>query len=461
MARQHSLPKISVITFLFSQAFFTLPAFAAGFQINELSPGLQGDATAGAAAANDDVSSMFTNPATLSTLIENQAYLGGSEIMPHIKMSNASATHTVNVPGIPPSSITAPVQGETSQNSISKSAFVPDAYFGWRLNNKFVAGIGIVSPFGLTTSYDNNSALRFGADNTSVETININPALSYAVNEKWALGLGLQAQYIQGTFSNFNGPYTGVSAIDAFVASTHASYLNASSWGFGYTVGALFKPDQYTRLGAGFRSQVSENLQGNGRQFTSPGGVVPAPSPDFLFNAGTSAHAGVKTPAVLTLSGARDIGSWTVKASVQVNFWKTFNHLSIYEPEAFATNATIQTQWKNTWLGALGADYRLTSAWTLRGGVAYDQTPTSNTYRDPRIPDTDRIWLAVGAGYKVSKHVSFDGAYTHLFMRNQTVNVTQATGTNAISPTPLEVNHLQASYKGSADILALAVRYSF
>ncbi|MDR3476411.1 MAG: OmpP1/FadL family transporter [Gammaproteobacteria bacterium] len=455
-----SLPKISVLTFLLSQIIFTPAAHAAGFQLNEISPSLQGAATAGAAVAENDVSSMFSNPATLSSLIENQAYLGGSEIMPHIKVYNASAIHTVNVPGAPDSSITAPVQGSSYQNSISPSAFAPNAYLSWRFNQKLVAGLGIVAPFGLTTGYNSNSVLRFAADESSVRTININPAISYEVNDKFSVGVGLQAQYIKASFSNYNGPYTGT-GLDTFFASNLPTRLNGSSWGFGYTIGAVYKPNEYTHFGLGFRSQVSEALDGSGRQYTSPGPVVPAPSQDFLFNAQTSIDASIKTPAVLTLSAARDIGKLTLKASAQVNFWYTFNQLSIYMPQGFATNSTLQTDWKNSWLGALGADYRVTPAWTVRGGVAYDQTPTRDTYRDPRIPDTDRVWLALGTSYKATKHLSFDGAYTHLFMSNQTVNVTQSTGTNAVSTLPLEVNQVHANYKGSADIVALAVRYSY
>jgi long-chain fatty acid transport protein len=461
MGRMHSLPKLSAVTLLISQTLFTVPAFAAGFQLNEISPSLQGDATAGAAAANNDVSSMFTNPATLSTLIENQFYIGGSEIMPNVSMTNASATHTVNVPGIPASSISAPVQGVNFQNSVSSSAFAPNSYLGWRINKKLVAGIAIVAPYGLTTSYDDNSVLRFMADNSSVEAVAINPALAYAINDKWSIGLGFQAQYMRATFSNFNGTYTGIGSLDTLLAASYPTYVKGSSWGYGYTLGVLFKPDLYTRLGAGFRSQVSENLKGEGRQYVSPGGIVPAPSSAFLFNGESSVTAGVKTPAVLTLSAARDIGNWTVKASAQANFWNSFNQLSINMPSAFATSSTLQTKWKNTWLGALGADYHLTSAWTLRAGVAYDQTPTQDTYRDPRIPDADRIWLAAGVSCKLNKNLSLDGSYTHIFFRDQTINVTQATGSSATSTVPLEMNKAYAKFKGSAEVVGLAVRYSF
>ena len=223
----------------------------------------------------------------------------------------------------------------------------------------------------------------------------------------------------------------------------------------------MFEPDQLTRLGVGFRSQVSNQVSGNGQQFTSPGGVVPAPNANFLFNAQTSVGAAIKTPAILTLSAARDINDWTVKATAQVNFWDSFNHLSIDMPQAFGVNSTIQTQWSNAWFAALGADYRLRQSWVLRAGVAYDQTPTNNTYRDARIPDSDRYWLTLGATYMATKHFSIDGAYAHIFTPNQTINLAQASGNSATSTLPLEVNTVTANYRGSIDIVALALRYSF
>jgi len=449
-------PTLSVITLLLSQTIF-----AAGFQINEISPSLQGDATAGAAAANNDVSSLFTNPATLSTLVQNQAYIGANEILPTIKLSDASAIHTVNVPGEPPSSISATVLGKSSEGNVGQGAFVPDAYIGIRVNPKLVAGLGIVAPYGLKTHYDNNSVLRFAADYSAVQTVDIVPAIAYSINDQWALGLGFQAQYINANFSNYNGPYTGISALDVLIAATQPTLLKAHGWGYGYTAGVLYKPDLCTRIGLGFRSQISEQLRGDGQQFTLPGDTVPAPSNEFLFNAQTSVHGAIKTPAILTLSAARDYNRWTLKASAQMNFWHTFNQLSIYMPDAFATNATFLTKWRNTWFGALGAEFRASPTWTLRGGLAYDETPTRDRYRDPRIPDNDRIWANIGATYHLNKCWSFDGVYSHIFIMDQTVNVTQASGTNAITTVPLEVNQVYAKYTGSADIIGIAARYSF
>lgn len=460
MSHISSLLKISAISIFVYQSFLSTPAFAAGFQINEISPSLQGNAMAGAAAAEDDVSAMFINPATLSNLKHNQAYLGGSEILPHVSMKDATATHTVNVPGSPPSAITATVRGVNAQNGISKPAFIPDGYFGWRINDKFVVGLALSAPFGLTTKYYLDSVLRFAAVNSGVKTTNLTPSLSFQLNQQWAFGLGFQAQFLNADFSNFNGPYTGT-AIDPLIAADNPTTLSGSGWGYGFTTGAIYTPDEQTRIGLGYRSQVSTQLSGNGQQYLTPGGVVPAPNPAFPFNAQTDVSARVKTPAILTLSAARDMNQWTVKATAQVNFWKSFNQLSVTMHDAYGTNSTIYTKWKNAIFLALGADYRASQSLTARAGIAYDQTPSNKTYRDARIPDSDRYWANIGATYVLNKHISFDGAYSHLFSPSQSINVTQASGTTPASAMPGEINTVTAKYSSSVDIIALAFRYSF
>lgn len=460
MSYPRSLPKLSLLALLVSQAFITAPAFAAGFALNELSPGLFGEALAGAGAAKNDVSAMFINPATLGNLTTNQAYLGATVIFPSIKMSDAQATHTVNIPGLPPSSISATVLGDDNQNNVSQSATVPDGYFGYRVNDKLVLGLALVSPFGLTTDYNEDSVLRFDALNSSVRTVDIVPTIAYSFNDHFIVGAGFQAQYMKAHFSQFNGPYTGT-VLDDLIAAQQPTHLYGQDWGFGYTLGVLFNSDPCTRWGLSYRSSISEHLEGSGQQFISPGPTVPAPSNHFPFNADSAVKGSTRTPGFLTFSAARDFANWTLKGTIQRNFWSVFDKLSINMPEAYATNFTIQTKWEDTWFASLGAEFRTNEHWAVRGGVAYDQTPTRDKYRDPRIPDNDRYWINLGTTYAFNQNFSIDGAYSHLFSPNQKVNVTQASGVSATSTLPLEVNTVSGKYKSSVDIVAVALRYSF
>lgn len=464
------LPKISVVALLATPILFvTQTSHAAGFQINETSPALQGAAMAGAAAAENDVSAMLVNPATLATLQQNQFYIGASVILPMIKMSEGSATHDAFVPGsIPPIPNPTAIAGSTSQRNIANSAIIPSSYFGWRINDRVVVGMGLSAPWGLSTHYDLDSVLRYAAIESSVKTINFNPALAFKFNDQWSFGAGLQAQYAQAKFSNFNGGYINPNDPDlGFLAptinSTYPTNLSGDGWGYGYNLGIFFTPRVGTHLGLGYRSEVKEKLSGSGQQYVRQGDIVPIIGNGYLFpyNSNTSVSTEVRTPAVLHFGITQDINDWTLKASAQLNFWNCFNQLDINMPDAYATNSTVTTDWHNAWLYSLGADYHPSPKWTLRAGVAYDQTPTRNQFRDPRIPDADRIWATTGFSYKMTKQLAIDAAYEHIFIKNQSVNVTQSSGTNNLVSYPLETNTSAANYKGYVDILALAVRYSF
>ena len=74
-----------------------------------------------------------------------------------------------------------------------------------------------------------------------------------------------------------------------------------------------------------------------------------------------------------------------------------------------ANLATIveEQNWHDTWAHAVGLSYKLNPQWTLRTGVAIDQSPTNNVDRSPRVPSTSRrtdsgtgvpSWSTQGAG---------------------------------------------------------------
>lgn len=102
-----------------------------------------------------------------------------------------------------------------------------------------------------------------------------------------------------------------------------------------------------------------------------------------------------------------------------------------------------------------GGDFKATDELTLRAGVAYDQTPTRNSTRDPRIPDGDRYFLSLGAGYdiKAIPGLTLDGAYSHQFVQKvniRTQNVDRLGG-----------GRLDGTAESSGDIVSLSATYRF
>jgi long-chain fatty acid transport protein len=83
-------------------------------------------------------------------------------------------------------------------------------------------------------------------------------------------------------------------------------------------------------------------------------------------------------------------------------------------------------QWRDTWRYALGGTYAMNDSITLRAGVAFDETPVPDETRTPRLPDSDRTWVAIGARWQPSPAMLLDFGYAHLF--SDTVPLDQDAG---------------------------------
>jgi len=124
--------------------------------------------------------------------------------------------------------------------------------------------------------------------------------------------------------------------------------------------------------------------------------------------------------------------------------WSDFDKLAIEG----TVNKTTPENWDDSMRYSLGVNYHLNSEITLRGGIAYDETPVPDTYRT-RIPDESRTWLAFGAQYKLTKQGMLDVGYAHLFVKDSSLYSTD-NGTL-----------LDGSYENSVDIISAQYAHSF
>jgi len=86
----------------------------------------------------------------------------------------------------------------------------------------------------------------------------------------------------------------------------------------------------------------------------------------------------------------------------------------------------------------------------------YDTSAVPNAQRrTPRIPDEDRIWLALGAGYKLSNKVSFDLGYAHLFINDPKIDKDLTNEENTIR------GGLKGTYDAHTDILSAQLTVTF
>jgi len=417
-------------------------AAGAGVAILEQSAKRLGTAFAGGAAAADDAATIFYNPAGLTLLPRSEVVAGVHVLFPSSRFSNEGSTHLTGLP------LTGGEGGDIGSNSV-----IPTLYASYRVNDRISAGIGVFSPFGLSTTYDSTWLGRYHAVSSDLRTVNINPSIAWQVTDKLSLGAGLNAQYVKAELTNaidFGTIFGALGAPGMAPQGNDGSVtFTGDSWSWGYNVGALYQFTTSTRAGIAYRSRIDHTLTGNAR-FTG----VPAPNPTGRF-----VDTGVKSD--VTLPDTVSAGVWhnfskevAVGADITWTNWSTIREIRIRFENPAETDAVTTLRWEDTFRYSLGAVYA-PGAWVFRAGAAYDETPVPDAaYRTPRVPDSDRIWVAAGIGYAVSDTISVDAGYAHLFFRDAETRKT-ATGEDQFR------GGLSGSYDSSVDIISTEITWRF
>jgi long-chain fatty acid transport protein len=401
-------------------------ANAGGLAVREQSAYGQGTSYAGVAAGGS-LSTMFWNPATMTQVygIQSEAVLSG--LIP-----NSSHTAT---------SGTGLALGGTG--NVAHSALVPSSYFSYQFNDKLWLGLSVNAPFGLTETFPDNWAGRsFGAGGESLATYNATPTIAYKFNDLISVGFGVQLQYANFNFSQ--GTLTGLTL-------GNQAYVNAAGWGFGFTGGITLTPTPTTTIGLGYRSGINQKFNGT-------------------FNAGAlcaattcgSVNGTINVPDVVSLGLRQKLSSqWTVMGTAEWTNWSRATSVGIMQPSGAPvvlgiTNLVIPLNYRDGWFFSVGTEYQWSERLALRTGIAFERSPVTDVVRNPVIPDNDRLWLSLGASYKFNAKTTLDFAYSHVFVKDAPISITNTSNPGFI---PGVTGTYTGSVSSSLDIISVALKY--
>ena len=422
-ARRYST--LSAFSIMISVATCSGTAAASGFALAEQSGSGLGNAYAGATASAEDASTIFFNPAGMANLHGKQLVLAASLLGVESQFSN---TASVAAAGRTLGSL---------PDSRRKLAWVPNGYFAAEISPKLHIGVGINTPFGSSTNYQSDWMGRYQALSSKIETINVNPAFSYQMNDAFSIGAGLDYQHFNVTLVN---------AVKLGALLDGTTTTNGSDDAWGYNFGGLLRLADNSRIGMSYRSAIQFKLSGSVHITSATPTTIPI-------------TADIKTPDTLTIGYFKPLNDkWDVMADISRTGWSNFKELRVIQVANGNPLALTQENWRNTWRVALGANHRYNEQWTARVGWAYDQTPVADAFRNARIPDSDRTWLSLGGQYKSDKNSVLDFGYAHLFVKDSTINRNKG-GLNAAS-TALYAQ-LAGSYNSKADVLSVQYTYGF
>ena len=408
--------KTSLRATLFAAASLAASAAnAGGFYLQEQSVRGAGRAFSGE-AADQGAASLWWNPASIGGMTGFDAYAGASYIRPRGDVTNVGTL--VVRPGQAP----APVGGLQNSHNPINNGVLPSGGIAYALTDKLAIGVVVTSPFSFTTDYEPNSWVRYTADKTSLRTADIQPSIAYQLTPELSVGGAVNVEYAEAALSN------ALPNLSPLLADGHQT-LKGHGWDVGFSLGAQLREGPWA-FGVSYKSAVKHTLKGN----ITTAGLLSVLSAQ---NGQVSTTAKFETPWQLIGSVRYHVTpALTLDGQVVRVGWRRFDAIRLGAP----LNVAIPENYNDTWSFAAGADYMVTPALTIRAGIQHDDTPTTNTQRDARVPDTARWNYTGGGSYTVASRYTIDAAFGYTDFKNGPINRTTAAYAGSVVQTPILVN---------------------
>lgn len=403
-------------------------AHASGFALLEQSASRLGTAFAGTAAAADDASTLFYNPAGLLNLEQAEVSIVASGVLINSEFNDENSL---------------PAFGQTLGNSGGDAGdwnAIPSVYFALPVNDDLALGFSFNVPFGLKLEYDDEWIGRYQALKSEIRTYNFSPALAFRLTDHVTLGFGMNYQRVLAELTNDVNysavvaegvgrlvaagqvpPALAPSLIGANAGLSGGAVVRGDDSAWGFNAGVLFEFSEQTRLGLSYRSPLRYRIEGS-VNFSPPTAsdpvgqqIIAAASAPGQLLADTAATLNIELPDIATASFYQRLGS-KVELLIDVAWtgWSSVQELRIERANGQPPLVTPEL-WDDTWRYAAGLAFEVSPALKLRAGIAFDETPVPDATRTPRLPDPEREWVALGARWSPSEAIVMDVGYAHLF----------------------------------------------
>ncbi|HOV89273.1 MAG TPA: outer membrane protein transport protein [Syntrophorhabdaceae bacterium] len=346
------------IIFIFLFLFIPHLVFGAAFLIynQDVKANSMGMA---ASASIDNSSAVFYNPAILPNL-KGFGFLVG-DIIAYPKMTYKD-----------------PISGESFVTK-SGSHHIPHLYMRYT-KERFSAGIGVFSPFGLSTEWPKNWIGRYNIVYAGIKTTFLNPVMAYKINDVISIGGGISYVKSEVTFKN---------AINLFPLQDGLASLSGHGDGIGYNGAALFNLPRDFALSLTYRSPVKIKYRGRANFY------LPPPFAPIS----TEASTRLTLPFIFATGIAKKTEKAVFEADILYTGWSSMSHYRISSDNGMA-DGFFYKNWRNSMSIALGMNYLAGKNTEARAGYMYDRTPIPKKTLGPELPDSTRHIFTMGMTYK-------------------------------------------------------------
>ena len=317
-------------------------------------------------AVGDSALSQIDNPATLSLSLRDRCRL---DVAGQLAMSLASWQGPID-------------------SADSDKRWIPIANLGLAilLDERITFGLAVHSKAGLGSRYNIRHLMipfmdrRVGSD---MKCLGVHFNFSYKLTERLSVGAGVRAEMASAAFSTVLGP-------------VDLEFGRGCAYGGGFQLGLHYQARKDLAFGLAYRSPSWFGDLAGGRGKASLFGLLPVPLGDISIDE-------VRLAQRITAGVAWDATDW-LKLVGEVRWLNYAN--STFHSTTIATDGLIDLRYpfpmgyKDQWVFAVGAEFKLDEHWTLGTGYNFGTQPVSSSNLLPMGSTIPQHHATVGLRYE-------------------------------------------------------------
>lgn len=382
---------------------FPVGLFAQGYQLNLQGTRQIGKGSTGLAQPTD-ATALFTNPGSAAFLEQNGVTVG---LTPAITKGNFTDGYS---------------NKKYETDNPVETPFNASVIFG-NPDGQWRYGLSVYTPFGSTNKWEEGSAGRFDTKEISLLSISIQPTVSYKINEKWGVGIGL-------TYTYGNVDIRRDENILLNNGEFMETQIKSDAHGFNVNAGVYFKPSEQVALAFSYRSPLDMKASGGKAHFNAPSYLQGAQFPE---GGSTGIKATLPLPQIFSLGVTYSPNeNWVFNGEAYLSDWSRYDVINIELDDEVngRTSDQLIRHYDQGYSFRIGAEYLSGRNYELRAGLMYSVSPIHGHYTSPDVPDANRLNPAIGGSYIFSDRFRIDAALLAEFIHREAHNtITDIKGT--------------------------------
>jgi len=310
--------------------------------------------------------------------------------------------------------------GNGSRNEKDLHA-IPQLFYTYSPSeNPFSFGLGLYSPFGLSSAWPDDSGFRTVATEGRLSYFTVNPVVAWKISPQLSIAAGLTVNYADMDLRQ--GLVWPTQPFDGF-------QIKGDGWDVGYNLGLLWQVHEKVSIGATFRSTTTVNLEGHAEYFNDV--AIPGILPAFpKQRVGAQADFPFPLKAIVGVS-YRPTPKWNFEFDTDFTGWNRVGTVIVHQETAFPPllpqDLPLNFKWESSCYYEFGVTHYLNDRWSVSAGYIFNENSVPDKTYSPLVGDLDRHFFSIGTGFK-GERLDFDVAYQFGYGPERTVSGSALSG---------------------------------